>query len=785
MTAAQTQRLEAEVLPRRHDRRVLGLVFALGASALISQSLLVREFLVVCFGNELAIGVIFASWLLGVAAGGATGGWLARGKQGPRIALRAGAIATACILPVQLALIRASRWLIGAPVGELIPLGPLVGLALLLGAPGSFCLGLTFAPASTLLAGQQPGPDAKRGTSAVGAVYVLEAFGALAGGSLFSLLLAGWVPAFFVAAAVAACLTLLVAAITWGSGRVSLASQLSMVAPAALLLVLAWPLERWTRGLRWWALQPGVEPVAMADSRYQNLTLGRLADQFSIYGNGQVMGTFPDPVGVAQQAHLFMVEHPAPRQVLVIGGGIEGLVAELLRYPVRQLDYVSLDPAVTTLIQPHLPEESARALADPRFQMHYGDGRYFVKHAAGPYDLVIVNVPEPQSAMVNRFYTEEFFREVARVLAPDGVLITRAGESFAYVGGEVGQYAGSVYQTLRRVFSEVLATPEGPTYFLASRRPGTVSLEPALLAERYRSYGIESRYFAPDLYAQMFPAEQVSFINQALQKRGDVALNTDERPVTYFYGLILWDRYSGSHLVAAFLWLQKLDPMTLVLLVATAALVAASNQLFRGKSLRRSLRRNLTWAVATTGCAAMAIELVLVYAFQNSFGYVYERVGLIVGLFMFGLALGGWWATWMSVRRPQLDLLCILLLSGVLLPFSVFLPKGLSLLSRGGPVTQQIGFSLLVCTSGLLTGALFPLAAHLLQRTGVRVAGAAGRLQWADHAGACAGALVTGVVLVPTVGVWGTCLVVSALVGTSLVLLAVTAWQLTRKLTQR
>jgi spermidine synthase len=616
-------------------------------------------------------------------------------------------------------------------------------------------------------------------------VYVLEAFGALAGGSLFSLVLAGRVPAFFVAAGVAVCLALLVAAVTGGSGRTRLAGQLSLVLPAVLLLAFAWPLERWTRELRWRAVQPGVEPVAMADSRYQNLTLGRLADQFSIYGNGQVMGTFPDPVGVAQQAHLFMVEHPAPKRVLIIGGGIEGLVAEVLRYPLLRLDYVSLDRMVTTLVRPYLPEESAQALADPRFQMHYGDGRYFVKHASGPYDLVIVNVPEPQSAMLNRFYTEEFFGEVARILAPDGVLITSAGELYAYVGGEVGQYAGSVYHTLRQVFSEVLATPEGPTYFFACRQPGSISVAPGVLAERYRSYRIESPHFAPELYQQIFPADLVRFTDDALRRQSTVALNTDERPVTYFYGLILWDRYSGSHLAPAFLWLQRLNPLTLVLALGLGALAAAGWQALRGRSLRRSLRRNLAWAVATTGCAAMAIELVLVYAFQNSFGYVYERVGLIVGFFMFGLALGGWWATRLTVRRPHLGLRAVLLLSGLLLVFSALLPAGLNLLSRGAPWAQQIGFSLLVWASGLLTGALFPLAAHLLQRAGVGLAGAAGRLQWADHAGACVGALATGVVLVPTVGVWGTCLTVSALVGTGLVLLAITAWQLGQRLAQR
>ena len=758
-------------------RRLLGLVFALGCSSLIAQSLLVREFLVVCFGNELSLGVIFASWLIGTATGGATGGWLARRPRWAGATLLTGAFAAGFILPAQLTLIRASRALLQVPTGELIPLGSLLTLGLLLGAPGSFCLGLTFAPACSLLAERGPRLGPAEGSTAIGRVYVVEAVGALFGGSLFSLVLAGRVATFPLAAVVA---VTLIGLAVWAVRSRRQPRALRWIALVGVVVVVAAALllEPWTRELRWQSLQPGVELVETVDSRYQNLALGQLAGQYSIYGNGEVMGTFPDPYSAAQQAHLFMAQHPAPKRVLLVGGGIEGLAVELLKHPITRLDYVSLDRAVSGLVRPYLPPDLASIFSDARFRPHYADGRYFVKQAQGPYDLVIVNVPDPRSAMINRFYTLEFCREVADILAPDGVLVTGAGETHGYLGEEVGRYAGSVYRTLKEVFPEVVVTPVGATYFFAARQPGLVSDDPEVLAQRYRASGVQSEYFAPELYAQFFPPEWVEFIKDALSRYSDVPINTDQKPVTYFYGLVLWDRYSGSHLTPALTWLRGLNPIAPLALLVAGAVLVALYQLFGRGNLARMLRFNLTWTVATTGCAAMAIELVLVFAFQNTFGYVYEKVGLIIGVFMFGLAAGGLSATGLVARRPRLGLAAMLAVNAALMLFAGSLPGALGLLSRGTYHAQEVRFGVLVWMGGLLTGAHFPLAAHLLQLTGAGVARAAGRLDWADHIGACAGALVTGVVLVPVVGLAGASYVAAGLAGTSLLLLSVSAWRL-------
>ena len=64
--------------------------------------------------------------------------------------------------------------------------------------------------------------------------------------------------------------------------------------------------------------------------------------------------------------------------------------------------------------------------------------------------------------------------------------------------------------------------------------------------------------------------------------------------------------------------------------------------LIRKDRLMHHLKFNGLLAIATTGFAGMALEIILLFAYQNIYGHLYYKVGLIVTLFMLGLSLGGW-----------------------------------------------------------------------------------------------------------------------------------------------
>jgi spermidine synthase len=202
--------------------------------------------------------------------------------------------------------------------------------------------------------------------------------------------------------------------------------------------------------------------------------------------------------------------------------------------------------------------------------------------------------------------------------------------------------------------------------------------------------------------------------------------------------------------------------------VAGGTILAAGLGLVgRARGLRRAA---VLWSVGTTGFAAMALEIVLLYTFQTLYGYVYSMVGLVIGVFMFGLVVG---SLAMNRRLGRLraagrtgpGLATVAALDLAVAVFAAGLLVGVGLLRRwSADVPVQVVTFALVGVSGVLGGLVFPLAAAVsLREKGSRTGRAAGAIDAADHVGGCAGALVTGTVLVPVLGLAGACLTVAAM----------------------
>ncbi|HHT9152504.1 MAG TPA: hypothetical protein ACFYEM_03105, partial [Candidatus Hypogeohydataceae bacterium YC40] len=101
----------------------------------------------------------------------------------------------------------------------------------------------------------------------------------------------------------------------------------------------------------------------------------------------------------------------------------------------------------------------------------------------------------------------------------------------------------------------------------------------------------------------------------------------------------------------------------------------------------------------------------------------------------------------------------------LLVPIIKWFPSGL-------PGSEAL-FMLLVVIPGLLTGMEFPVASKLYIEEALEMGFTAGVLDSADHAGAFIGAILAGIVLLPVLGVEGTCWVVGAVNGLSFILLLI------------
>ncbi|MDR2488875.1 MAG: hypothetical protein LBD42_05220 [Desulfovibrio sp.] len=118
-----------------------------------------------------------------------------------------------------------------------------------------------------------------------------------------------------------------------------------------------------------------------------------------------------------------------PRNVLVIGLGHAYLIDAMLDLPfIRKITIVEISEEVVLAIKKYTTSSTRRIFSDPRVNIVISDGRRFVQSAlknGERYDLIQNKINEPWHAGGGNLFTEEFFLEEKRLLAPGGYLSTR------------------------------------------------------------------------------------------------------------------------------------------------------------------------------------------------------------------------------------------------------------------------------------------------------------------------------------------------------------------------
>lgn len=760
---------------RRWSWFTLWLYFLLGFASTLAQAFLLREFLFLCYGSELYLGLVFAAWLFWIGVGAEVGSRVAPRLSQPRTVFGVALIAASPVLGCQIAALRSARAWLHIAAGLNLGVGHVILVTLIALLPAAFFPGFVFPLA--LRAGSSE-EDPKE----VAKLYIAESAGSLFAGVLFSFLLVALLGAMvsaslaFVLLASSGLLVLLAGGKPFApqSAKRSAASVLiaALLALDLGVVVISVRLEKQTILRRWHSLKTGSQLIWSRDSKYQNACLSTSGDQFNVFTDGHYAFSFPDPYQSAVNAAILLSQHPKPQSMLVVGDGLEDLIVQLLCTPVRQVDWVQRDPAMARWVHNHLPKATRAALRTERLHIVFTDGRRFVHQITRRYDLIYVNAADPSTALANRYYTREFFERCAAVLRPGGVFSTRMMLTEGYVGEEMGAVGGTIYRTLKDVFPHIMLCPGDNTFLFASRQANVVSDEADVLRKRLAHWVGSHRQtdILPEVLYSFYLPGHVAAVLQRLEAWSLVPLNTDLRPTAYFKYVRLWDRMTGEHLRKTSRRLHSYRLIGGVLLAVVAAL--------SGWSVLRRRRRGPSDAVPlfcalVAGLAAMALELVVLLYYQTKFGYLYQMIGLLVAAFMVGLALGGFVA-----RRIVGNLrLCLFAASAVLLAtaaFSVALPwilEGLWRVSATVGGVSEFCFPVLLLLAGGLTGAGLPLLVVLSGHSVGNLARATGRVSRADHLGGALGALFGGAYLLPVLGLVATCQVVAGLTFFSGVLL--------------
>ncbi len=724
-----------------------------GLVSLTGQILLLREVLVIFHGTEISLGIFFGTWLTGIGIGASVGAGMVKSGRRDCVSIFLHSLsALGFSVLFQIVLIRFAPRIFGASPAELAPLHGILSAAPIATFSTSFLTGFLFP------VGCQAIPQADGRT--IGRMYGVEALGGLVGGLLFTFFLARWLPPLRTAAVLSVLLSVGVLILSRRKNvrGTFLTAGLLLLTGFALFSPFGESLSDGTLRIRWEALHPGLTLLASRPTPYQQVEIAQLGNQRSLFGNGKIVTSFPDPHTANRMAALVLAQNPEAKNLLLIGGGIGSLVKALLQYPIRRLDVVEPDLWALDIARTYMTRDELDALDENRVHVIIGDGRFYVNRLKERrYDAIICLVPDPVSSFWNRYYTEEFFQAASKALAQKGILVIGVTAAENFWGSEVASYAGSVYHTLGKVFSQVSGSPGDETLFFASNTPGAVSLDPQVLKARYETMG--TTVFDPVAFQTLLPPERTRFVQKELE-RSPVLTNTDFTPLSTSLALILWGRFSGSTHVEILNMARRAGIKLYLIPLAFFLLARICFRLRWGARSGSESKFHALLAMAVVGGAAMGIQIVLIYSYQSLFGYVFERIGLIVATFMAGLVVGALGVGEILTRMDRKEAGIV----GTLVVFALFClacPPLLKMSAGMQPWQIELVVFVMVLLSGLLTGAAFPLAASRHLEAGGSTGESSGWTDALDHFGAAFGALITGTLLVPLLGIGKASLVLS------------------------
>jgi hypothetical protein len=168
------------------------------------------------------------------------------------------------------------------------------------------------------------------------------------------------------------------------------------------------------------------------------------------------------------------------------------------------------------------------------------DGRLFLRTTDLKFDVIIVDLPDPQTAQLNRFYTLEFFREAADKLTQTGVFSFQLKGSEDYISADLGEFLRCIDKTLRQVFPEVVTIPGDTVHFFAAADAGSLANSAQELITRMRARGIRAQYVGENYLPYRMMPDRMLELETQIRPEARTRTNRDFTPIAYYFDVALW-----------------------------------------------------------------------------------------------------------------------------------------------------------------------------------------------------------------------------------------------------
>lgn len=170
--------------------------------------------------------------------------------------------------------------------------------------------------------------------------------------------------------------------------------------------------------------------IYRTQTTYQRIVVTKHKEDLRLFLDGNIQFSSRDEYRYHEAlVHPVMESVDHPKRVLVLGGGDGLALREIFKYEsVQAVDLVDIDEEMVSFCRNNalITQLNESCLEDQRLTIYYQDAFKFLENSQDLYDVVIVDLPDPNNEGLNKLYTTVFYRLISQHLEEDGRFVVQS-----------------------------------------------------------------------------------------------------------------------------------------------------------------------------------------------------------------------------------------------------------------------------------------------------------------------------------------------------------------------
>ncbi|UCC41116.1 MAG: polyamine aminopropyltransferase [Candidatus Heimdallarchaeota archaeon] len=181
--------------------------------------------------------------------------------------------------------------------------------------------------------------------------------------------------------------------------------------------------------------------------------------------------------------HPSLITHPDPLDLLIIGGGDGGVLKETLKYHIKNVCLVEIDPHVIEVSKKYFPWLSP-CLKDQRTELVIADGKKFIEKIDRKFDIILIDSSDPVGPSAS-LHQKRFYEKLKNCLNNEGIVVAQVGSPL-YNSELIREKSASLKELYKIVSFYVIPVPTYPggswcfVYLSDNAHPLSIKRDPPL-----------------------------------------------------------------------------------------------------------------------------------------------------------------------------------------------------------------------------------------------------------------------------------------------------------------